>query len=294
MSALIVAAVQIACSDDVEENLAKLEAQVREAARRDAKLVVLQELFEGPYFCVDMDVKHNERAKNFTGHPTIDRFSRLARDLGVVLPVSFFEADGNKLYNSLALIDADGKTLGLYRKSHIPDSPGYSEKFYFSDGDTGFKVFETAVGKVGTGICWDQWFPEEARAMVLKGAELLIYPTAIGSEPSYPAWDSRDHWQRVMQGHAGANLTPLIASNRVGVEEGETGKIAFYGSSFIADHTGAKLAEADRVSECVITAGLDMDAIAQARRMWGVFRDRRFDLYGDLLKPSPARLLPRR
>ena len=292
MTQLIVAAVQIACSDDIEKNLAKIETQVREAARRGARLVVLQELFEGPYFCVDSDAKHNVRAKPFAGHATASRLSRLARDLGVVLPVSFFEADGNKLYNSLALIDADGKTLGLYRKSHIPDSPGYSEKFYFNDGDTGFRVFDTAIGKVGTGICWDQWFPEAARAMVLKGAEILIYPTAIGSEPSYPAWDSRDHWQRVMQGHAGANLTPVIAANRVGVEQGATGTIAFYGSSFIADHTGAKLAEADRVSECVITAGLDMDAIAQARRLWGVFRDRRHDLYGDLLKPSPSRLLP--
>ena len=292
MSQLVVAAIQIACSDDVDENLAKISKLVREAAGRGAKLVVLQELFEGPYFCIDTDAKHNTRAKPLVGHGTVAQLSMLAKDLGVVLPVSFFESDGNQRFNSLALIDADGKNLGLYRKSHIPDSPGYSEKFYFSDGDTGFKVFDTAIGKVGTGICWDQWFPEAARAMVLKGAEILIYPTAIGSEPSYPAWDSRDHWQRVMQGHAGANLTPVIAANRVGVEQGETGKIAFYGSSFIADHTGAKIAEADRVSDCVITAGLDMEVIAEARRLWGVFRDRRFDLYGDLLKPSPARLLP--
>ena len=292
MSQLVVAAVQIACSDDVAANVSKIETHIREAARRGAKLVVLQELFEGPYFCVDMDKRHNARARPFAGHATVAHFAKLAKELGVVLPVSFFEADGNKGYNSLALIDADGKTLGLYRKSHIPDSPGYSEKFYFANGDTGFKVFDTAVGKVGTGICWDQWFPEAARAMVLKGAEILIYPTAIGSEPSYPAWDSRDHWQRVMQGHAGANLTPVIAANRVGVEAGATGKIAFYGSSFITDHTGAKLAEADRVSEGVITAGLDMEAIAEARRLWGVFRDRRFDLYADLLKPSPSRLLP--
>jgi N-carbamoylputrescine amidase len=264
MNQLIVAAVQIACSDDIEENLAKIETHAREAARRGAKLVVLQELFEGSYFCIDIDAKHNVRAKPLAGHVTVAKLSKLARDLGVVLPVSFFEAHGNKRYNSLALIDADGKNLGLYRKSHIPDSPGYSEKFYFSDGDTGFKVFDTAIGKVGTGICWDQWFPEAARAMVLMGAEILIYPTAIGSEPSYPAWDSRDHWQRVMQGHAGANLTPVIAANRVGVEQGVSGRIAFYGSSFIADHTGAKIAEADRVSEGVITAGLDMDTIAQA------------------------------
>jgi N-carbamoylputrescine amidase len=293
MKNLIVAAVQIACSDDVKSNVEKIERHVREAARRGAKLVVLQELFEGPYFCVDIDAKHKARAKPFAGHSTVAHFASLAKELGVVIPVSFFELDENTGYNSLAMIDANGIILGLYRKSHIPDSPGYSEKFYFADGDTGFKVFETAVGKVGSGICWDQWFPEAARAMVLQGAEILIYPTAIGSEPSYPAWDSRDHWQRVMQGHAGANLTPVIAANRVGVETGATGKIAFYGSSFIADHTGGKLAEGDRVSECVITASLDMDAIADARRSWGVFRDRRYDLYGDITKASPQRLQPK-
>jgi N-carbamoylputrescine amidase len=292
MSQLVVGAVQIKCSDDVGENLDKIETHVREAARRGARLVVLQELFEGPYFCIDIDSRHNARAKPFKGHPTVARFSSLARELNVVLPVSFFEADGVKRYNSLAMIDADGSVLGLYRKSHIPDAPGYSEKFYFADGDTGFMVFDTAVGKIGAGVCWDQWFPEAARAMVLQGAELLIYPTAIGSEPADPTWDSRDHWQRVMQGHAGANLTPLVAANRVGIETGARGSMTFYGSSFIADHTGAKLAEADRVAECVITAGLDMAAIAQARRNWGVFRDRRGDLYGDLTKPSPARLLP--
>jgi N-carbamoylputrescine amidase len=292
MTQLIVAAVQIACSDDQINNLDKLELHVRDAAHRGAKLVVLQELFEGPYFCIDIDAVHKRRAKPFKGNSTVARFSSLARELGVVLPVSFFEEDGGQRFNSLSMIDADGKVLGLYRKSHIPDSPGYSEKFYFANGDTGFMVHDTAVGKVGAGICWDQWFPEAARCMVLKGAEILIYPTAIGSEPSYPAWDSRDHWQRVMQGHAGANLTPLIASNRVGIETGKSGSMVFYGSSFIADHTGAKIAEADRVSEGVITAGLDMAAIAQQRQTWGVFRDRRHDLYGEIAEPSPARLLP--
>lgn len=289
---LVVGAVQIACSDDVDANLDKIELHVREAARRGAKLVVLQELFEGPYFCIDIDVAHNSRAKPFKGNSTIARFSSLAKELGVVLPVSFFEENGDQRFNSLMMIDADGKVLGLYRKSHIPDAPGYSEKFYFANGDTGFMVHHTAVGKVGAGVCWDQWFPEAARCMVLKGAEILIYPTAIGSEPSYPAWDSRDHWQRVMQGHAGANITPLIASNRVGVETGKSGSMVFYGSSFIADHTGAKIAEADRVTEGVITASLDMEEIAQQRRAWGVFRDRRNDLYGEIVKPSPARLLP--
>lgn len=291
MRQLIAAAVQIACSDEVEANLAKLETQVREAARRGAQLVVLQELFEGVYFCMDEDARHNARAKPLAGHPTIARMAKLARDTGVVLPVSLFERDGARLFNTLVMIDADGKVLGHYRKSHIPDSPGYSEKLYFADGDTGFRVFETAAGKIGAGICWDQWFPEAARAMVLMGAEVLIYPTAIGSEPSFPGWDSRDHWQRVMQGHAGANLTPVIAANRVGVEKGESCEVTFYGSSFITDHTGAKLAEADRVSDSVVTVALDLDAIAEARRSWGVFRDRRTDLYGALTGPTPARLL---
>lgn len=292
MDHLVVGAVQIACSENVNANLDKIETHVREAARRGAKLVVLQELFEGPYFCIDIDAVHNNKAKPFEGNSTVARLSSLAKELGVVLPVSFFEEDGGRRFNALSMIDADGKVLGLYRKSHIPDSPGYSEKFYFANGDTGFMVHDTAVGKVGAGICWDQWFPEAARCMVLMGAEILIYPTAIGSEPSYPAWDSRDHWQRVMQGHAGANLTPLIASNRVGVETGKSGSMVFYGSSFIADHTGAKLAEADRVTEGVITASLDMDEIAEQRRSWGVFRDRRSDLYGEIAKPSPPRLLP--
>ena len=292
MGHLVVGAVQIACGENTKENLDKLEMHVREAARRGAKLVVLQELFEGPYFCIDIDAKHNALAKPFVANTTVARFSSLAKELGVVLPVSFFEEDGSSRFNSLTMIDADGKVLGLYRKSHIPDAPGYSEKFYFANGDTGFMVHDTAVGKVGAGICWDQWFPEAARCMVLKGAEILIYPTAIGSEPSDPAWDSRDHWQRVMQGHAGANITPLIASNRVGIEKGASGSMVFYGSSFIADHTGAKLAEADRVSEGVITAALDMQTIANQRRAWGVFRDRRYDLYQDITKPTPARLMP--
>lgn len=291
MRQLIAAAVQISCTDEVESNLDRLETHVREAARRGAGLVVLQELFEGVYFCMDEDISHNSRALPLDGHDTIARMAALARETGVVLPVSLFERDGSRLYNTLVMIDADGEVLGRYRKSHIPNSPGYSEKLYFADGNTGFRVFETAAGKIGAGICWDQWFPEAARAMVLMGAEVLIYPTAIGSEPCFRGWDSRDHWQRVMQGHAGANLTPVIAANRVGVERGEANEIVFYGSSFIADHTGAKLAEADRVSDSVITAALDLDEIAAARRSWGVFRDRRPDLYGVLLEPTPERLL---
>lgn len=291
MRQLIAAAVQISCTDEIEANLDKLEHHVRAAARRGAQLVVLQELFEGIYFCMDEDKRHNVRARPLDGHPTVARMAALARETGTVLPVSLFERDGARLFNTLVMIDADGKVLGHYRKSHIPNSPGYSEKLYFADGDTGFRVFETAAGKIGAGVCWDQWFPEAARAMVLMGAEVLVYPTAIGSEPSYPGWDSRDHWQRVMQGHAGANLTPVIAANRIGVEKGETNEVVFYGSSFITDHTGAKLAEADRVSESVITAALDLDEIAAARRSWGVFRDRRPDLYQALLETTPERLL---
>ncbi len=291
MRQLIAAAVQISCTDEIEANLDKLEHHVRAAARRGAQLVVLQELFEGVYFCMDEDKRHNVRARPLDGHPTVARMAALARETGTVLPVSLFERDGSRLFNTLVMIDADGKVLGHYRKSHIPNSPGYSEKLYFADGDTGFRVFETAAGKIGAGVCWDQWFPEAARAMVLMGAEVLVYPTAIGSEPSYPGWDSRDHWQRVMQGHAGANLTPVIAANRIGVEKGEMNEVVFYGSSFITDHTGAKLAEANRVSESVITAALDLDEIAAARRSWGVFRDRRPDLYQALLETTPERLL---
>lgn len=209
MGELIVAAVQIACDRDVTANLDKLEMHVREAARRGARLVVLQELFEGPYFCIDRSDSRNALARPFRANKTVSRFASLARELEIVLPVSFFEEDDGRRFNSLTMIDADGKVLGLYRKSHIPDSPGYYEKYYFADGDTGFVVHETAVGRIGAGICWDQWFPEAARCMVLKGAEILIYPTAIGSEPADPAWDTRDHWQRVMQGHAAANLMSL-------------------------------------------------------------------------------------
>jgi N-carbamoylputrescine amidase len=211
------------------------------------------------------------------------RLSDLAAELGVVLPVSFFEAANNAAFNSIAILDADGKPLGLYRKSHIPDGPGYSEKFYFSPGDTGFRVWPTRHGTIGVGICWDQWFPEAARAMALMGAELLLYPSAIGSEPSDPAWDSSGHWRRVMQGHAGANLTPLVAVNRIGAERGTQADVTFYGTSFIADETGAVIAEAGRGSEEIILARLDLAAVARRRRGWGVFRDRRPDLYGPLL-----------
>lgn len=292
MPPLIVAAVQLALGDDLDANLEKIERQVREATRRGAQLVVLQELIDGCYFCKDIDERQRARAKPAVGHPAITRLSRVAKEAGVVLPVSFYEQAKDRTFNSLAMIDAGGKVLGIYRKSHIPNSPGYSEKSHFADGDTGFVVHDTAVGKVGAGICWDQWFPEAARSMVLMGADMLVYPTAIGSEPSTPGWDSRDHWQRAMQGHAAANLTPVIAANRVGVEKGVQNDVVFYGSSFVTDFMGAKIAEADRTSECTITAALDMDAMREWRRAWGVFRDRRPDLYGRLLEPTPTALLP--
>jgi N-carbamoylputrescine amidase len=292
MSQLIVGAVQLALGDDLGVNLEKIDRYVREAARRGARLIVLQELIDGCYFCKDIDKRARARARPADGHPAITALSAVAREVGVVLPVSFFEKAGNQTFNSLAMFDADGSVIGIYRKSHIPDSPGYSEKTYFEDGDTGFMVHETAVGKIGAGVCWDQWFPEAARSMVLMGADILIYPTAIGSEPSTPGWDSRDHWQRAMQGHAAANLTPVIAANRVGVEKGAQNEVVFYGSSFITDYLGAKIAEADRTSECVITAALDMTAARAWRRAWGVFRDRRPDLYERLVEMTPEDLLP--
>ncbi|OJU56533.1 MAG: N-carbamoylputrescine amidase, partial [Alphaproteobacteria bacterium 62-8] len=240
-------------------------------------------LFETPYFCQDQSADHYALARPFADNPVIARFARLAGELGVVLPVSFFERAGHSHFNSLAMVDADGSVLGLYRKSHIPDGPGYQEKFYFTPGDTGFKVWKTRYGMVGAGICWDQWFPESARAMALLGAEILFYPTAIGTEPPpAPPVDSRDHWRRVMQGHAGANYMPLVASNRIGRETGQAGEVTFYGSSFIASPTGEIVAELGRSDEGVVTASFDLDVIAKMRASWGLFRDRRPDLYGPL------------
>lgn len=284
MRTVTLAATQMACSDDHSDNIDRAEKLVRRAHARGAQIILVQELFETPYFCKDQLVRHFEMATPFTGNALIARFSQLARELGVVLPLSFFERATNAHFNSLAMIDADGAVLGLYRKSHIPDGPGYQEKYYFNPGDTGFKVWDTRFGRVGAGICWDQWFPECARAMALMGAEILCYPTAIGSEPPpAPEVDSSGHWRRVMQGHAGANYVPLMASNRIGREVGETCSVTFYGSSFIAGPTGEILASAGRDAEEVLTATVDLDAIATARRSWGLFRDRRPDLYASLL-----------
>jgi N-carbamoylputrescine amidase len=287
MRNVTVAATQMSCSWNIDDNIVKAEALIRKAAARGAGIVLIQELFATPYFCQDQIADFFDLARPFEGNPIIERFSTLAAELQVVLPVSYFEKAGKAYFNSIAIIDADGKVLGNYRKSHIPDGPGYTEKFYFSPGDTGFKIWKTRHATIGVGICWDQWFPEAARAMALQGAELLLYPTAIGSEPQDATIDSAAHWQRVMQGHAGANLLPVIASNRIGQESGRNGtEITFYGSSFVADQTGAKVAEADRETETVLTATFDLDAIEKQRRAWGLFRDRRPELYAPLMSLS--------
>ncbi|EHH2511121.1 N-carbamoylputrescine amidase [Vibrio parahaemolyticus] len=273
------AALQLTKSWDLEENLAKAKKAIREAAQNGANVILPQELFAAPYFCKKQEAKYFELAEETANSHLIQEMSALAKELGVVIPVSYFEKAGNTFFNSLVMIDADGTILDNYRKSHIPDGPGYSEKYYFSPGDTGFKVWQTKFGKFGAGICWDQWFPELARSLALHGAEAIFYPTAIGSEPQDPTLDSRDHWQRTMQGHSAANLVPVIASNRVGIEVDDGIETTFYGSSFITDHTGAKIAEAPREGETIIYAEIDLAATAKARHAWGLFRDRRPDLY---------------
>ena len=283
MRKVTVAATQMACSWEREANVARAEKLIREAAARGANVVLIQELFETPYFCKDHAARYFDLAKPLEGHPAVEHFRTLARELDVVLPVSVFEQANNAFYNSVVIVDAGGEVLGSYRKSHIPEGPGYHEKYYFSPGDTGFKVFDTKFAKLGVAICWDQWFPETARALALMGAEILMFPTAIGSEPHDPSLDSAAHWQRTMQGHAAANVMPLVASNRIGVEEGAHYAMTFYGSSFIASHTGEKIAEADRSSETVLTAEFDLDAVRRYRQAWGIFRDRRPDLYYPLL-----------
>lgn len=279
------AATQFAADDATSVNLDTAETLIREAAGQGAQVILLQELFAAPYFCKVQDPRHFDLAHPREGHPFLPRFAALAQELGVVLPVSFFERAGQAHYNSLVVFDADGTDLGLYRKSHIPQGPGYEEKFYFSNGDTGFQVWDTAFCRIGVGICWDQWFPEAARAMALMGAEVLLYPTAIGSEPMAPGYSSRGHWQRVMQGHAGANMMPLMAANRIGAEHWPGTTMTFYGGSFIAGPDGALLAGMEE-AEGTALADVDLAACRDMRWNWGVFRDRRPDLYTRLTSTS--------
>lgn len=286
-----VAAIQFACSSDVNENIEKADKAVREASRNGANIILLSELFERQYFCQERRYEYYDFAKTLEENDAVIHFSKLAKELQVVIPVSFYEKDGNVLYNSVAIIDADGTVMGVYRKTHIPDDHFYQEKFYFTPGDTGFKVWNTKFGKIGVGICWDQWFPECARAMAIDGAQILFYPTAIGSEPILDV-DSSGHWMRVMQGHAAANLVPVVAANRIGIEKVEPCKengmqsssLRFFGNSFITDNTGAIVAKASSDTEEIIYASFDLDAIDKDRLSWGLFRDRRPQEYEGILR----------
>lgn len=274
-----VAATQMSCSASIDKNIDKADALVRKAADKGAQIILLQELFETPYFCQKEKSSYYVYATELEQNKAVQHFRQVAKELQVVLPISFYEKKNNARYNSLAVIDANGEVLGKYRKSHIPDGPGYEEKFYFNPGDTGFKVWNTRYAKIGVGVCWDQWYPEAARCMALMGAELLFYPTAIGSEPQDGSIDSKDHWQTCMLGHAAANLIPVVASNRIGVEEDEDSSITFYGSSFIAGPQGNKVAEAGRAEATVLVAEFDLEQLEMQRLEWGIFRDRRPDLY---------------
>lgn len=283
MRSVTVAATQMSCSSNIEENINKAEQLVRKAAAMGAQIILLQELFETLYFCQDEKSEYYGLASKVEDNRAILHFQKIAKELAVVIPISFYEKYNNARYNSIAIIDADGANLGTYRKSHIPDGPGYEEKYYFNPGDTGFRVWKTRYGTIGVGICWDQWFPEAARSMALMGAELLFYPTAIGSEPENPTVDSKNHWQRCMIGHAACNLMPVIASNRVGEEYGDNSSIHFYGSSFITDGTGTVKVEANRTEETILVQEFDLDQLEEQRIEWGIFRDRRPDLYGTIL-----------
>lgn len=287
MSKVTVAAIQMSCVADAAANLARAEALTREAAAKGAQIVLLPELFERPYFCQERRYEYYAYAKPVGENPAVQRFREVCRELELAMPVSFYEADGTRLFNSVAMIDADGAILGVYRKTHIPDDHYYQEKFYFTPGNTGFRVWDTRYGKIGVGICWDQWFPEAARCMALLGADLLLYPTAIGSEPILEV-DSAGHWQRAMQGHSAANVVPVVAANRYGLERvtpcpengGQTSALQFYGSSFLTDETGAILQQAGREGDAVLCAQYDFAAIREARLSWGMFRDRRPECYG--------------
>ena len=289
MSIVKAAAVQMSCSRSVQENIDKADKLVRKAAAEGAQVILLPELFERQYFCQERRYDYYDFAKPVSENDAVNHFRKLAAELKVVLPVSFYEKDINVLYNSCAVIDADGEILGVYRKTHIPDDHYYQEKFYFTPGDTGFMVFDTRYIRLGIGICWDQWFPETARALALKGAQLIMYPTAIGSEPVLVT-DSMPHWQRTMQGHAAANIVPVVAANRHGSEKvepsaengGQSSELVFYGSSFITDETGGIIAQASRDKDEILTADIHTDAADRARLDWGLFRDRRPEMYSDI------------
>ncbi|MGF6394058.1 N-carbamoylputrescine amidase [Pseudomonas plecoglossicida] len=286
MSLLRIATTQMPCSWNLPDNLERAEQLVRQAAAEGAQVILLQELFATPYFCIEQDHRHQALAEAYDDSPILQRFAALAAELGVVLPLSWYERAGNAFFNSLTVADADGRLLGVYRKTHIPNAIGYQEKEYFSPGDTGFKVWDTAFGRLGIGICWDQWFPETARCLALMGAEVLLFPTAIGSEPGAAELDSRDHWQVAMRGHAAANLLPVVAANRVGEEVagGDPSlSMRFYGSSFICDHKGALLKEADRSSTGIWLHDLDLASMREDRLSWGIYRDRRPEMYASLL-----------
>jgi N-carbamoylputrescine amidase len=276
---ITVAALQAAYGPDMKANIAKTEALIREAAKRGAQVILPSELFQSIYFPTQQDPKWFATAYPLQEHPCVLALQKLAKSLKVVIPISFFERDGPRFYNSVAVADADGEILGLYRKSHIPDGPGYQEKYYFRPGDTGFKAWKTRHGTIGVGICWDQWYPEAARAMVLEGAEVLFYPTAIGSEPYDPKLDTHKRWQRAMQGHAVSNAVPVVAANRIGLEENDGVSQKYYGHSFIADHTGQLVESFGETDEGVLIHSFDLSEIERYRAEWGFFRDRRTDLY---------------
>lgn len=282
MKKVTVAATQMSCSWNREDTLERAEKLVREAAAGGAQIILLQELFETPYFCQKHNPDYLLLCTTPEENPAVKRFQKVAKELSVVLPISFYERHGKLAFNSVAVIDADGGILGIYRKTHIPDGLPYGEKYYFTPGDTGFQVWNTKYAKIGVGICWDQWFPEAARSMALLGAELIFYPTAIGTENMHPM-DTMPHWRRCQQGHAAANMVPVIASNRVGEEHQEESSMTFFGSSFIADETGEIVEEMGRTGEGVLVHTFDLDEIDEARRYWGIFRDRRPEMYGEIL-----------
>lgn len=293
MRKVTVAAVQMKCCEDIQANVKKAEALVRQAAGEGANVILLPELFERPYFCQERKYENYQFAKSAEENDGVRHFTKIAAELQVVLPISFYELSQNNMYNSVAVLDADGKNLGIYRKTHIPDDHYYQEKFYFTPGDTGFQVFDTRYGKIGIGICWDQWFPETARCLALNGAEIILYPTAIGSEPILEC-DSMEHWRRCMQGHAASNIVPVAAANRIGEEVvnpcqengNQSSCLKFYGSSFLTDSTGALIKTMEREEEGVICASYDLDEIMTDRRNWGLFRDRRPEMYGDIIERS--------